>query len=93
MAWKIGKLTEEGKQVFSWQFDEGQDMDQIRGVTDTSTGEIVLAIKVSKEQFYQMQDRGQVFHIKEIQTKKGIWFMFDDKYDTYIYREGDILNA
>ena len=93
MAWKVGKLTEEGKQVFSWQFDECQDMDQVRCVTDTRTGEIILAVKVSKAEYESMRERGTVHHLKEFQTLKGIWFMFDDGYDTYIYREGDILHV
>ena len=90
MAWSVRKLTEEGKAMFGWQFDE-IDMDSVRAVTDTTTGQITLAIKVGHETFARMESSGSVHHKTEFWTKTGVWFMFDDGYETYIYRKGDIL--
>lgn len=91
MAWRVGKLTEEGKWMFSWQFDDLVDMDDVRCVTDTQTGEITLCIKVSKDVFDKMTLCDLVRDLREFHTQKGIWFMYNDGYDNYCYREGDII--
>ncbi len=84
--YRIGKLTEEGKQMFSWQFDETQDMDEVRCVTNLRTGEIVLAIKVPKEVADNLTVK---IKPRQILTAKGIWKMWEDAYNHYITREGD----
>lgn len=84
--YRIGKLTEEGKQMFSWQFDETQDMDEVRCVNNLRTGEIVLAIKVSKDVADNLAVK---IHPRQILTQKGVWKMWEDAYNFYITREGD----
>ena len=88
---KVCKLTEEGKEIFSWQFDELQDMNNVRAITNTETGEVILAIKVSKKEYVDMKANGIVYHEIEFYTKTGIWKRFDDRYENYIVKMGDIL--
>lgn len=83
--YRIGRLTEEGKSLFSFQFDETQDVDEVRCVTNLRTGEIILAVKVPKEK----ADQCIKINPKTIKTEKGIWKLWHDGYDYCITREGD----
>ena len=82
---RIGKLTEEGKAVFSCQFDETQDMDEVRAITNPKTGELVLAIKISKEKADQCVKLQPI----TVYTEKGVWKLWHDGWNYIINREGD----
>ena len=83
--YRVGRLTEEGKRLFSFQFDETQDMDEVRCVTNLRTGEIILAVKVPKEK----ADKCFKIKPKIIKSEKGILKLWYDGYDYCITREGD----
>lgn len=82
---RIGKLTDEGKSLFSFQFDETQNMDEVRAVTNIKTGELILAIKVSKE----VADKCVKIDPIIVYTAKGIWKLWHDGWNYIINREGD----
>jgi len=91
MGWKVVKLTEEGKQLFSWSFDELYNTDDMRGLLNTRTGEITPVIKRSIKDFISMRESGQAKHIEEFCTRLGNWVRYDDGYTLFITRLGDIL--
>ena len=81
---KVGKLTEEGKALFSWQFDETQNMDDVRCVSDIKTGEIILAVRIPKEKANVIKVNPQ-----HIVTEKSTWDLWYDGYEWNITRTGD----
>ena len=83
--YRICKLTDAGKGVWSWMFDETQDMEDVRCVENMSTGEIFIAIKISKEE----ADKCVKINPKTIYTEKGIWKLWHDGWNYIINREGD----
>ena len=82
---KIVRLTEDGKEMFSWQFDETQNMELVRAVLNQKTGELILAIKVSKLE----ADKAVKINPMILYTEKGIWKLWHDGWNYIINREGD----
>ena len=83
--YRICKLTDAGKEIASWEFDETTDMDNVRAVTNMSTGEVIFAYKVTKE----VADASVKINPKIIHTEKGIWKLWHDGWNYIINREGD----
>ena len=83
--YRVCRLTEEGNQMFSFQFDETQNMDDVRCVSNLKTGEIILAVKIPKEKADQMLK----VNPQIIKSQKYIWKLWHDGYDWCISKEGD----
>ena len=81
---KVYKLSEEGKEMFSWQFDEWQNMDDVRCVLNLKTGEIILAVKIPLENSHVVKIKPQY-----IVTEKSKWTLWHDGYEWNITRTGD----
>ena len=82
--YRIGKLTEEGKEIASWQFDEVVDLNEVRGVENTETGEVILAIKTDYSDYLFKRSQGRVHNEHTIQTLKHEYKLFDDGYEEYL---------
>ena len=82
--YRIGKLTEEGKEFASWQFDETLNLDEVRGVENTTTGEVILAIKIDYSDYLSKKSKGNVHNERTIQTREHEYKLFDDGYDEYL---------
>ena len=81
---RVYKLSEEGKEMFSWQFDETQNMDEVRSVLNIKTGEIILAVRIPKEKANVIKVNPQ-----RIVTDKSTWDLWYDGYGWNITRTGD----
>ena len=86
MRYSVHGLTEEGKEIFSWQFDETVDLDDLRAVTDHITGEVIIAIRIPK---YKL-DTIKCATKKPFNTEKGKWLLVTDNYGVnYVIRMGN----
>ena len=82
----VSKMTEEGQYMFSCQFDETEDMTQMRTVVNERTGELWIVLRKPAEYFYKTPHHGKS---KKFNTKKGYWVMWSDGYQDYVTRLGD----
>ena len=80
---KIYKLTEEGKAMISWQFDE-TDIDNVVSVVNLKTREIIFAVRVPLDKSNIIKAKP-----KTIYTVRYIWKLWHDGYNWLITRVGE----
>lgn len=81
----VRKLTDEGKEMLSQHFDETQNMDEVRSVTNLKTGEVILAVKVPKEK----ADHCLKVTPRIIKSQKYVWKLWNDGYTWLISKVGE----
>ena len=72
---KVCKLTEEGKEMMSWQFDETVDMDRVRCIINEKSHEMILAQLVERVTGMQF--------VKYIDTRRWKYKLYIDIYGEY----------